>query len=71
MKALSKDINDRYADADDFADALLHFLFSNRLKVGARDLIDYCRPIREELEAERSAARRRRPRRSGPPAATT
>ncbi len=53
MKALAKDINDRYADADDFSDALLQFLFSNRLKVGARDLTDYCRPIREEMEAEK------------------
>jgi serine/threonine-protein kinase len=55
MKALSKDIKDRYADADDFSDALLHFLFSNRLKVGARDLIEYCRPIREEIEADKRA----------------
>ncbi len=53
MKALAKDINDRYADADDFSDALLQFLFSNRLKIGARDLTDYCRPIREEMEAEK------------------
>ena len=54
-KALSKDINDRYADADDFSDALLQFLFSNRLKIGARDLIEYCKPIREELEADKRA----------------
>ena len=55
LKALSKDIKDRYADADEFADALLGFLFSNRLKVGARDLIEYCKPIREELEQEKRA----------------
>ena len=55
LRALSKDINDRYADADDFSDALLQFLFSNRLKVGARDLIDYCKPIREEIEADKRA----------------
>ena len=55
LRALSQDINDRYADADDFADALLHFLFSNRLKVGARDLIEYCKPIREEFEADKRA----------------
>ena len=55
MKALSKDIKDRYADADDFSDALLQFLFSNRLKTGARDLIEYCRPIREEIEADKRA----------------
>jgi serine/threonine protein kinase len=55
MRALSKDIKDRYADADDFSDALLQFLFSNRLKIGARDLIEYCRPIREEIEADKRA----------------
>ncbi len=55
LRALSKDINDRYADADDFADALLQFLFSNRLKVGARDLIEFCKPIREEIEADKRA----------------
>lgn len=55
LRALSKDIKDRYADADDFADALLQFLFSNRLKVGARDLIEYCKPIREEIEADKRA----------------
>jgi eukaryotic-like serine/threonine-protein kinase len=55
MKALAKDIKDRYQDADEFAEALLQFLFSNRLKVGARDLIEFCKPIREELEAEKRA----------------
>jgi eukaryotic-like serine/threonine-protein kinase len=55
LKALSKDIKDRYQKSEDFADALLDFLFSNRLKVGARDVIDYVRPIREELEAEKKA----------------
>jgi len=59
LRSLSKDINDRYADADDFSDALLHFLFSNRLKVGARDLIDYCKPIREEMEADKRAAEKK------------
>jgi len=59
MKALAKDINDRYADADAFGDALMGFLFSNRLKVGARDLIDYCKPIREEIEQEKRAAEKK------------
>jgi serine/threonine protein kinase len=59
LKALSKDIKDRYQSAESFADALLDFLFSNRLKVGSRDIIDYVRPIREELEAEKKARRRR------------
>ena len=52
LKALSKDIKDRYQNAEAFADALLDFLFSNRLKVGARDIIDYVKPIRDELEAQ-------------------
>lgn len=55
LKALAKDIKDRYQSAEAFADALLDFLFSNRLKVGARDIIDYARPIREEIEAEKKA----------------
>jgi len=59
MKALAKDINDRYADADAFGDALMGFLFSNRLKVGSRDLIEYCKPIREELEQEKRAAEKK------------
>lgn len=59
MRALSKDINDRYADADAFGDALMGFLFSNRLKVGSRDLIDYCKPIREEIEQEKRAAEKK------------
>ncbi len=59
MKALAKDIKDRYPDADAFADALMGFLFSNRLKVGSRDLIDYCKPIREEIEQEKRAAEKK------------
>lgn len=59
QKALSKDIKDRYQNAEAFADALLDFLFSNRLKVGARDIIDYVRPIRDELEAEKKAAEKK------------
>ena len=59
MKALAKDIKDRYPDADAFADALMGFLFSNRLKVGSRDLIEYCKPIREELEQEKRAAEKK------------
>jgi serine/threonine protein kinase len=59
MKALSKDIKDRYPDADAFADALMGFLFSNRLKVGSRDLIDYCKPIREEIEQEKRTAEKK------------
>ncbi|PCC70744.1 serine/threonine protein kinase [Nannocystis exedens] len=56
FKALHKDISQRYQTADDFAEALLGFLFTHRLKVSARDLIDFCRPVREEQEAERRAA---------------
>jgi len=56
LKALHKDISQRYQTADDFAEALLGFLFTHRLKVSARDLIDFCRPIREDQEAERRQA---------------
>ncbi|HEY8379035.1 MAG TPA: protein kinase [Nannocystis sp.] len=56
MKALHKDIKQRFQTADDFADALIGFLFNQRMKVSARDLIEYVAPIREEQEAERRAA---------------
>lgn len=56
LRSLDKDINARYQSADDFSDALLGFLFSKGLKVGSRDLVSFCRPIREDQEAERRAA---------------
>jgi serine/threonine-protein kinase len=59
MKALDKDINKRYQTADDFADALIGFLFSARMKVSARDLIQFCEPIRLEQEAERRQAEKK------------
>lgn len=59
MKALHKDISQRFQTADDFADALIGFLFQHRMKVSARDLITYCAPIREEQEAERRAAEKK------------
>lgn len=59
LKALSKDINDRHQKAEDLAESLLDFLFANRLKFGARDIIEYVKPIREELEAEKKAAEKK------------
>lgn len=59
MTALDKDIAKRYQTADDFADALIGFLFSHKMKVSARDLIDFCKPIREEQDAERLAAEKK------------
>jgi serine/threonine protein kinase len=59
MTALDKDINKRYQSADDFAEALIGFLFSTRLKVSARDLIEFCRPVREEQENERRQAEKK------------
>ncbi|HRI10025.1 MAG TPA: serine/threonine-protein kinase, partial [Nannocystaceae bacterium] len=51
-KALAKDVNQRYQRADDFAHDLLAFLFSKRMMVGARDVIEFLRPFREERERE-------------------
>src|SRR5690606_15014510 len=56
MQALHKDISKRYQTADDFADALLGFLFSHKMKVTARDLIEYCQAIRDDQESERRHA---------------
>lgn len=56
MQALHKDVSKRYQSADDFADAMLGFLFSHKMKVSARDLIEYCRAIRDDQETERRNA---------------
>jgi eukaryotic-like serine/threonine-protein kinase len=56
MQALHKDISKRYQTADDFADAMLGFLFSHKMKVTARDLIEYCQAIRDDQETERRNA---------------
>ncbi|MCA9691010.1 MAG: serine/threonine protein kinase [Myxococcales bacterium] len=53
LRSLDPDITKRYQTADEFADALLEFLFSNRQKVSARDLIEFIRPIRAVKDSER------------------
>ncbi len=52
-KALAADLSQRYQTADAFADALLEFLFENRMKVSPRDVIEFIRPIRALKDAER------------------
>ncbi|PRQ01142.1 serine/threonine protein kinase [Enhygromyxa salina] len=52
LKSLTRDVNDRYRNAADFADALLGYLFENRLKVSARDLSTLMGDLRERKEAE-------------------
>lgn len=59
LKSLAQNVDDRYSSAADFADDLLTFLFSNRLKVSTRDLqrlLGELRVVEEaKLEAKRSA----------------
>ncbi len=45
-RALARDLNQRYATAADFADDLLHVLFSQRMKFSARDLSGVLAEIR-------------------------
>lgn len=61
-KSLARDLDQRYRNADEFADDLLEFLFANRLKVSARDLSNLLadlRRIREAKEAQDKAAGKR------------
>ncbi|MCB9567901.1 MAG: serine/threonine protein kinase [Myxococcales bacterium] len=57
MKALTKDVSQRYQSADEFSHDLLSFLFSKRMMVGARDVIEWVKPIREERDKEIAAQR--------------
>ncbi len=50
-RSLARDPDDRYATAADFADDLLAFLFSHRLKVSARDLSTVLAELKAEKEA--------------------
>lgn len=57
-RSLARDPDDRYATAADFADDLLGFLFSHRLKVSARDLsavLAELRVVKEAQEAQDQA----------------
>ncbi len=54
-KALAKDREDRYATANDLADALAQFLFSRRMKVTARDISNLVKDTQVEMMRKRSA----------------
>ncbi|WP_146156128.1 serine/threonine protein kinase, partial [Enhygromyxa salina] len=51
-KSLTRDVDERYRTAADFADDLLGFLFSHRLKVSARDLSALLADVREAKQAK-------------------
>ncbi len=53
-KALAKDVNDRYQEAGDLADALTQYLFSRRMKVTARDVGALVRDTQVEMMRSRS-----------------
>ena len=53
-KALAREVGQRYTTASEFADDLLTFLFSNRLKVSARDLSQLLAELRQAQEAKRT-----------------
>jgi serine/threonine protein kinase len=61
-KSLTRDVNDRYRTAAEFADDLLDVLFSHRLKVSARDLsalLSELRQVKEAKEAKEKAEGKR------------
>ena len=51
-KSLARDLDQRYRTASEFADDLLAFLFSRRLKVSARDLSNLLKDLREFRQAK-------------------
>jgi len=54
-KALARDPNDRYQNANDLGDALAQVLFSRRMKVTARDIAGLVRDTQVEMMRKRSA----------------
>lgn len=54
-KALARDPDDRYQNANDMGDALAQFLFSRRMKVTARDIAGLVRDAQVEMMRKRSA----------------
>ncbi len=56
-RSLTRDPDQRYHTAAEFADDLLAFLFSHRLKVSARDLANLLLEVRAEKEAREAAER--------------
>jgi serine/threonine-protein kinase len=55
-KALAQDPADRYQEAADLGDALAQYLFSNRMKVTARDVAALVKDAQAERERKRSLA---------------
>ncbi len=53
-KALAQDPNDRYQEAADLGDALAQFLFSNKMKVTARDIAAVVKETQLERARKRS-----------------
>jgi serine/threonine-protein kinase len=58
LRALTREPEERYQHASDFAEDLLGFLFSRSMKVSARDLADVMSELRQELPSvEESTAK--------------
>jgi eukaryotic-like serine/threonine-protein kinase len=58
-KSLARDVDQRYLTASEFADDLLGFLFSHRLKVSARDLSKLLEELREFKQAQDASEKAR------------
>jgi serine/threonine-protein kinase len=54
-KALARDPDDRYQNANDLADALAQYLFSRRMKVTARDIANLVKDTQVEMMRKRSS----------------
>ena len=54
-KALARDPDDRYQNANDLGDALAQYLFSRRMKVTARDIANLVKDTQVEMMRKRSA----------------
>src|SRR5262245_35683031 len=54
-KALARDPEERYQNANDLGDALAQFLFSRRMKVTARDISNLVKDTQVEMMRKRSA----------------
>jgi len=54
-KALARDPDDRYQNANDLGDALAQYLFSRRMKVTARDIANLVKDTQVEMMRKRSS----------------
>jgi serine/threonine-protein kinase len=54
-KALARDPEDRYQNANDLGDALAQYLFSRRMKVTARDIANLVKDTQVEMMRKRSS----------------